>query len=108
MGTGAYGHRFFHDEIRGTHNMFLDVLTESGILGLGLLIGTLLFALILALIRSRKERDYLPLIGLSCLILLMFREHSPAYLYVTSLGGLCFTALFYILCVPTNLVEARL
>lgn len=98
MGTGGYGSRFFlGDEIRGTHNMFLDVLTESGIFGLGLLLGTLLLALIIAFLRSRKGKDHLPLVGLLCLTMLMFREHSPAYLYVTSLGGLCFTVLFYLL-----------
>jgi hypothetical protein len=40
-------------------------------------------------------RNKLAGVGTVILIVLMFREHTPAYLYVTSLGGFCFAAIFY-------------
>jgi O-antigen ligase len=98
LGTGGYGARFFGDPIRGTHNMFLDILLESGLIGLFALILLMLLAIIncfdLKRLRIRKKAC---LGALTVLILLMFREHSVSYLYVTSLGGMSFTAIFYLL-----------
>jgi O-antigen ligase len=98
MGTAGYGMRFFNTPEAGTHNMFLDVLIESGVLGLLLL--TLAILLMFALSFDFRKGAIRLHSGLAAfativLIMLMFREHSPSYLYTTSLGGFCFTVIFY-------------
>lgn len=96
LGVGTYGELFFQDHVRGTHNMFLDVLLEAGVAGLLLLVASLLMAAIATFdFRAGRLRDPLSAIALAIMLLLMLREHSPAYLYVTSLGGFCFTMIFY-------------
>src|SRR5262249_32212173 len=95
LGTGGYGTRFFGSVDRGTHNMFLDTLVESGIVGFLALALLTVWLLLHSLNYCRGGRvDRVTLIGIVCLIALMFREHSVSYLYVTSLGGLCFATLF--------------
>jgi O-antigen ligase len=99
LGSGGYGDIFFGDFVRGTHNMFLDNLMESGIFGLLALVLVLLLAFLHCFGFHRFHlRNRTALIALVILVMLMFREHSVAYLYVTSLGGLCFTVIFYWLC----------
>jgi O-antigen ligase len=98
LGTGGYGVRFFGDSIRGTHNMFLDTLLESGLIGfVALMIVMLLAAIHCFDLKRLRIKNTTCLVALIALILLMFREHSASYLYVTSLGGMCFTVIFYLL-----------
>jgi O-antigen ligase len=95
IGTSQYGRLFFGDPYRGTHNMFLDALLESGVLGFFALVMTLVLSLLLALFLEGRAKK-VAVIGTGVLILLMNREHSAAYLFATSMGGLCFAFLFLI------------
>lgn len=98
MGTGGYGYNF-HGEVNvGTHNMFLDTLMEGGVVNLLLLLVLVFSMLLLSFDASRlKIVDKTTFATIVSLILLMNREHSVSYLYVTSLGGFCFVMLFYLL-----------
>jgi O-antigen ligase len=99
LGSGGYGERFFGDLVRGTHNMFLDTLLESGLLGLVGLVVLIVFLFLHCFGFAKMKLEHrLTLAGLTVLLMLMFREHSLSYLYVTSMGGLCFTVMFYELC----------
>jgi O-antigen ligase len=96
MGVGGYGKLFFQDYVRGTHNLFLDILLESGLIGLGIFVVLLFWTASLTIkARDLRFRDKLSAIAMVIMLLLMIREHSPAYLFITSLGGLCFTMIFY-------------
>lgn len=99
IGTGQYGENFHNEVNVGTHNMFIDILMEGGIVNLLMLILLLLVMLALSInIIDFKVRDTLSIVSIFSLILLMLREHSVSYLYATSLGGFCFTLLFYLIC----------
>ena len=78
--------------------MFLDTLTESGLLGLVLLVILVVWLVLHSLnFLEHKKIHVIGLVGIASLVALMFREHSVSYLYVTSLGGVCFTTIFYLL-----------
>lgn len=98
MGSGSYGEVFHGDPIVGTHNMFLDVLMEAGMLSL-LPLAFLFMLMLLSTLKGTKAgiRDKLSMLTVFVLVLLMTREHSVAYLYATSLGGFCFAVIFYTL-----------
>jgi hypothetical protein len=101
LGTAGYGLRFFGSVDRGTHNMFLDTLLESGIAGFVALAFLVAWLLLHSMNYFRdRQVNAVALIGTLCLVALMLREHSVSYLYVTSLGGLCFATLFYLLARP--------
>jgi len=109
FGTGGYGLHFFNSVERGTHNMFLDSLAECGILGFAFLVVLVLWLLLDSLDFFLSRRVHaVAFIGIVALIALMFREHSVSYLYVTSLGGLCFVALFYLLACPGRLYKSAM
>lgn len=99
LGTAEYGERFQEGQpMAGTHNMFLDVVMESGIIGLAPLLLLVLLMLLSTLYNARRGvRDGLSLAAILTLIMLMTREYSIAYLFATSLGGFCFVLIFYIL-----------
>ena len=103
MGVGGYGIEFFDEPLAGTHNLFLDVWMEGGILALLLLI-LLIACMGLHCFRARDSQSIDVLSGVSVLVLflLLIREHSPAYLAVTSMGGVCFAMIFCILVQPGN------
>jgi O-antigen ligase len=101
MGVGGYGIQFFDEPLSGTHNLFLDTWMESGLLGLSLFV----FLLVLMALHSATAQtffggDRLPAIATGVMFLLMIREHSPAYLGVTSMGGVCFALIFCVLARP--------
>jgi O-antigen ligase len=101
LGTGGYGLHFHNTAEAGTHNMFLDTLVESGVVGLIFLVLLICWIILQSLgWFGRTTIRSLELSAAFCLICLMFREHSISYLYVTSLGGLCFVVLFYLLSEP--------
>lgn len=97
MGTGVYGESFFGDAIAGAHNTFVDTLLESGMSGLLTLVILVLLMFFVAALKWTRERTAIPLVCTLVLVMLMMREHSFSYLYVTSLGGFCFATLFYLL-----------
>jgi O-antigen ligase len=97
MGTSGYGTHFFNSPEAGTHNMLFDVWMESGLIApLVLLVVLAVFVIqgVDAGIAWSNRRVLL--IGTFVLFMLMIREHSASYLYVTSLGGFCFAALMYV------------
>lgn len=101
LGTSGFSMLFFGDEVMGTHNTFLDTLVESGVVGLALLIGVMVMMTIRTMDwRRLRLRQPFGLVAIAVLTLLMTREHSFSYLYTTSLGGFCFTALFFVLVLP--------
>jgi O-antigen ligase len=97
LGTSGYGMMFFNSNEAGTHNLFLDLWAESGIIAPLLFIACLAVTLlgIVTANRTPRERGLLAA-GLVMLVLLMTREHSVSYLYVTSMGGLCFAVILYL------------
>lgn len=98
LGTSGFSMLFFGDQVMGTHNTFLDTLVESGIGGFLLLVGLMLLMLSRTIDPIRlRLRHPLGLLAVLTLIMLMTREHSFAYLYATSLGGFCFTAIFLVI-----------
>lgn len=110
LGTTGYGTLFFADSDSGTHNFLLDLWTESGIAG------PCMFALFLILLTFQLATFQLSArirvtvcVALAILLILMTREHSVSYLYVTSLGGLCVTVISYLTMVggPGRLIERR-
>jgi O-antigen ligase len=108
MGVGGYGELFFQDYIRGTHNLFFDILLESGLIGLSAMVLLLVWATSLTFDGRRLHlKDKLSAIALVIMILLMIREHSPAYLFLTSLGGFCFTIIFYAISLRTETLRDR-
>ncbi len=104
LGTGGYGKLFFEGDVeRGTHNTFLDTLMESGLTGFLPLVVLFLFMAYLTIdFRRVAVRDGVCLATILALLMLMFREHSFSYLHITSLGGVCMAALFFVLSMPTN------
>ena len=101
LGTSGYGTLFFRQPELGTHNTFLDLWAEAGILSPLVLCVTIVSVAgqVVAGAKSARRRIVTGA-GLVSLTLLMTREHSFSYLYVTSLGGLCFTVLMYATIVP--------
>ncbi len=97
LGTSGYGTLFFNDSDSGTHNFVLDLWVESGVVG-PLLFGlfVLFLAYQLAAFHMRPRTRVTACVALAMLLLLMTREHSVSYLYVTSLGGLCVTVISYV------------
>jgi O-antigen ligase len=97
MGTTGYGLKFHNSYEAGTHNLFLDLWTESGVIA-PLLFTACIGLTLLTIITARKparERTMLAS-GVIVLVLLMTREHSMSYLYVTSMGALCFLVIPYL------------
>jgi O-antigen ligase len=101
LGTAGYGLHFRGTPEAGTHNMFLDTLIESGIMGLACLVLLISWMVLQSLgyFEFAKARP-LELTAALCLVGLMFREHSISYMYVTSLGGFCIVVIFYLLSIP--------
>lgn len=99
LGTGGFGEAFFGDAAAGTHNTFFDVLLESGLTGLFVLILLVILMAFVGAVSPAREHARVALVGLLFLVLFMIREHSFSYLYVTSLGGFCLVTLFYLLSV---------
>jgi len=109
LGTGGYGLHFFNLAERGTHNMFLDTLAECGVVGFAVLVLLILWLFLNSLDFFRGKNPHaIAFVGTACLVGLMFREHSVSYLYVTSLGGLCFTTLFYSLALSRKNSPAKM
>lgn len=103
LGTGEYGTEFGEGPDSGTHNMFLDVLVESGILGLLLLVTLMVLMMLKGVGFPRlKSWDVLCLTTTVVLVLLMMREHSVSYLYATSMGGFCFALIFFLQSEPAK------
>jgi O-antigen ligase len=101
LGTSGYGALFFRQPELGTHNTFLDLWAEAGILSPLLLCVTIVSVAGQVFVGAKSARRKLVTgAGLVSVVLLMTREHSFSYLYVTSLGGLCFTVLMYATIVP--------
>lgn len=93
MGVGAYGMWLGGDPKAGSHNLFLDHLLASGVLGvLGLV-----FAIFLSLLFAFKRGSVDILFCIFSFVLLAFREYSFSYLYVTSMGGVVFALIFYVI-----------
>jgi len=108
LGTSGYGLRFFGQPESGTHNTFLDLWTNGGVLSPILLLCLIGLALLQALGGTKsRTRRIASTAGLLALSLLMMREHSFSYLYVTSLGGLCVAALLYATIAPEDVQFAR-
>ena len=101
LGTTGYGLRFIGTPEAGTHNTFLDLSAEAGIVG-PLLLGATLVGIVMQVLVGVKSarRRIVMTAGLGSLLLLMTREHSFSYLYVTSLGGLCLAVLLYAAMAP--------
>ena len=96
LGTTGYGLRFFGQPELGTHNTFLDLWAEAGIfspLFLCLTIAVLGLQVFVGM-KTMRQRVVI-MAGLFSMVLLMTREHSFSYLFVTSLGGLCLVGLLY-------------
>lgn len=101
LGTAGYGLHFRGVAEAGTHNMFLDTLAESGLVGFACLTFLMIWVASASLGWYGISRIRpLELTATFCLVCLMFREHSVSYLYVTSLGGLCIVVLLYLLSDP--------
>jgi len=107
LGTAGYGLYFRGSPEAGTHNMFLDTLVESGIVGLACLVLLISWMVLQSLgyFEFAKARP-LELTAAVCLVALMFREHSVSYMYVTSLGGFCIVVIFYLLSEPWKSASA--
>lgn len=88
-GVGNYGMQNFKDPVRGTHNLFIDIWTDGGILALGAFVFYVLCSL-WGLRRHLLGADPRPFIvagAIASVVVLGFREYDLAYLYATSLGG---------------------
>jgi len=97
MGTTGYGLRFYNSYQAGTHNLFLDLWAESGIVAPLLFIACIGLTILLIVTAKKVVSERMVLAaGVVILVLLMTREHSMSYLYVTSLGGLCFMVIPYL------------
>jgi hypothetical protein len=99
LGTGRYGDVLLSedDPMVGTHNMFFDVLMEAGLFALIPLVILIVLMIFLTFNKNFTMRNRLAIISTFILVMLMTREHSVAYLYATSLGGFCFSIIFYII-----------
>lgn len=93
MGVGAYGVWLGGDPKAGSHNLFLDHLLASGILG----VLSLVCAIFLSVLFAVRRRSEDILFCIFSFVLLAFREYSFSYLYVTSMGGLAFVLIFYVI-----------
>ena len=101
LGTSGYGMRFFNSPEPGTHNTFLDLWTQAGIFSPLILLGTIASIGLQVFVGAKSvRRKTVVAAGLFAIVLLMTREHSFSYLYVTSLGGLCFVVLIYACVAP--------
>lgn len=93
LGVGGYGVMLGGTVSSGTHNLFLDHLMSSGIISFLCLILIVLLGLVQSAYRSRISSFLL----LPVFIGLSVREYSFSYHYVTSLGGVLFLLMFYLL-----------
>jgi O-antigen ligase len=101
LGATGYGLHFFGEPGLGTHNTFLDLWAEAGIFSPLLLCVTVLGIGIQAFAGGKSNRRRIVIVaGIVSMVLLMTREHSFSYLYVTSLGGLCLITLLYCTVAP--------
>ena len=93
MGVGAYGVWHIGDPKAGSHNLFLDHLLASGFLGVLSLVCAVCLSIFFAVRRGFGDIVFC----IFAFILLAFREYSFSYLYVTSMGGLMFVLIFYVI-----------
>ncbi len=93
MGVGAYGVWLGGDPKAGSHNLFLDHLLASGVLGVLGLVCAIFLSVLLAVKRGSGDI----LFCIFSFVLLAFREYSFSYLYVTSMGGVVFALIFYVI-----------
>lgn len=95
FGVGNYGAQNFNDPVRGTHNLFVDIWTDGGLLALGAFVIYLLGSLwgLRRSILSTDPRPFIAAGGIASIVILGFREYDLAYLFATSLGG-AFVGLF--------------
>ena len=93
LGVGGYGVMLGGTVSSGTHNLFLDHLMSSGVISFLCLILIVLLGLLQSAYRSRMSLFLL----LPVFIGLSVREYSFSYQYVTSLGGILFLLMFYLL-----------
>jgi O-antigen ligase len=103
LGTTGYGVQFFGNGEAGTHNFLLDLWVESGLFGVGLFV-VFLGLLCFQIATARKRWQDRGLLGVALLTLgmLMTREHSVSYLYVTGMGGLCVIVISYLAVAPAR------
>lgn len=90
-GVGNYGLVFFGDPARGTHNLFLDIWTNGGILAALGFLGFLAVSLwggLRGLVEGWNDDLLIGVAGIVAIVILAFREYDLAYLYATSIGGL--------------------
>jgi hypothetical protein len=92
MGTTTYG-KYRGDVNLGTHNLFLDHFLASGV-WVPIIILTLM---IVGFLVAVQRRDRVATIAFPIIFMLMIREYSFSYLYVSSLGGVVFTMAFLVL-----------
>lgn len=97
MGAGGFGEAFYGDATAGTHNTFIDVLLESGVASLIVFLLLIFLMICIGTMNRANAQARMALVGTFVLVMLMMREHSFAYLYVTSLGGFSLVVLFYLL-----------
>ncbi len=93
MGVGAYGVWLGGDPNVGSHNLFLDHLLASGFLGVLSLVCSVCMSIFFAVRRGLGDIVFCIFV----FILLAFREYSISYLYVTSMGGLIFVLISYLI-----------
>ena len=89
LGLGVYGIMIGGGVEAGTHNLFLDHWLASGFFGVFLIISLVICGAVLTIIR----REWRLFFGYVFFVLFALREYSFSYLYVTSMGGLCFALL---------------
>ena len=101
LGTSGYSVLMYGSEIVSTHNTFLDTLVESGVGGLALLLAIMGLMLVASVRAGRLGTErWVGTVAVLSLAMLMTREFTFAYLFATSLGGVCFVALFVYLSAP--------
>jgi len=90
-GPGNYGLQHYGAVEASTHNLFLDIWLDSGVLGLGGFVMLISFALWRGgrrlLMAPSCQAPLYGLIGLCCIVVLGLREYSLVYMYVTGLGA---------------------
>jgi hypothetical protein len=93
LGVGTYGVSLGLGPEAGSHNLFLDHLLASGIVTPSLI----LYVLILGTVTAIAKRNVMIAGTLFTFVALAFREYSFSYLYVSSMGGFLFIAIFHFL-----------
>jgi hypothetical protein len=89
LGLGVYGIMIGGGVEAGTHNLFLDHWLASGFFGVFLIISLVICGAVLTITR----RDWRLFLGYVFFVSFALREYSFSYLYVTSMGGVCFMLL---------------